>query len=320
MLAFTIVFLGTGVLFAQKGVVVTQKMMAVENEALHVLMANKELSDPMQIAEFLFDVPLERIAAAQQKHDSEGGAFDMTMYLQEQKVRMDMQSPMGKMSAIIREDEDKMYNVMWAQKKYMEMSLEHIRQMRKGVMQNMPEMQNMPDISQMLDKLPPEAREKALEAMKKSGQMQHMQGQHDSKKSQQSAEKSGRKRQINGFACEEWIVRDGNEISSYWVTHSRPELAKRVQEYSKTLSQGMGMREDDASAGKEIWELVPGSFPVESRTFKQRHRGDIALDIMVVENIEEKVLDGKTFEVPEGFEPGSMFDMMNMNPGKKDRY
>ncbi|MFQ5628682.1 MAG: DUF4412 domain-containing protein [bacterium] len=301
----------------QKGVVVTQKMMLLESDAVHKLLAGKGIEKTDDMANYLFDLPYEEFIKQHKIENSDEAIREIVMYLQDGKFRMDMQAPMGKMSNIIREDLDKMYNIMWAQKKYMEMSLSQIRQMRKGVMQNMPQMQNMPDMSKMLEHPPPEAREKALEAMRKAGRMQQMQGQKIQDEPQ-SAEKTGRKKTINDFPCEEWLVRKGDSISRHWVTSSKAELARMIKDFSGTLRQGLGMNKKNEETEKEIWELVPGTIPIETRKFKQDRMGKVELEITRVEKIEQKQLAGKTFEVPEGFEPGSMFDMMNMQPGKKE--
>lgn len=310
----SIIFFMSSLASAQKGVVVTQRMLLLESDALLSLVDGKGIEKTDDIANYLFDLPFENLEKLHKIESSDEALREMVMYLQNGKFRMDMHAPVGKISTIIREDLDKMYNVMWAQKKYMEMSLAEIRQMRKGVMQNMPQMQNMPDISKMLEKLPPEAREKALEAMIKAGQMQEMHGQKTSDEPQ-NAEKTGRKKTINGFHCEEWIMRKGNDISIHWVTAAKPELAKMIKDFSRTFGQGLGMYRENEEAEKEIWQLVPGTIPIESRKFQQNR---MELEITRVEKIEQKLLNSKTFEVPKNFEPGSMFDMMNIQPGKKE--
>jgi hypothetical protein len=302
--------------FAQNGMVVTQNMMTLESDAVYSLIADKELQEMEDIAAYLFEISNADLKNVYKSQGSEGEVRKMVMYLQDRKFRMDMDAPPGKMSMILREDLDKMYNLMWPQKKYMEMSLRQIREMRKGVAQNMSSMQNMPDVSKMLENLPPEAREKALEAMKQAGQMQKMYTQQPQPE-QQSAEKTGRKKTINGFPCEEWRVRRADEISTHWVTASKPELAKKFKDFSETMSAGFGMDKKKKHDEKEIWELVPGTIPIESRNLRQLRMGKFELEVMLVEKIEQKNLEGKTFEVPEGFEPGSMFDMMNMQRDKK---
>lgn len=301
---------------AQTGFVMTQSMITLEDDAIYSLIADKKLQEMDKIAAYLFDVSIADLKNVSNSQNTEGKAREMVMHLQGRKFRLDMDAPTGKMTLIVREDLDKLYNVMWGQKKYNEMSLAQIREMRKGIAQNMPQMQNMPDVSKMLENLPPEAREKALEAMKKAGQMQNMPTQQPQNE-QQSVEKIGRKKTINGFPCEEWQVRKADEISSHWVASSKPELAKQFKDFSESMSAGVGMGKKEKDGEKEIWELVPGTIPIESRTFRQLQMGKFELEIMHVEKIEQKNLESKTFEVPEGFEPGTMFDMMNLQRDKK---
>lgn len=315
-LSVSMFLLLAGASLAQQGIVITQKMVNLDSDALQTLLAEKDFDDAESTAKFLFDLPFEQLASALKAQDEGQQAFTMVMYMQKQKIRMDMELPIGKMTTIVREDQDKMYNLMWTKKKYIEMPMKQMRDMRQSVKESMPELQNMPDLEKMLDKLPPEAREKALEAMKQSGQMQQMQKAQE--KPKQHAEKTGRKREINGFACEEWIINEDTSILAFWVTLDKPEAAKLVQEYSKVLSQSMGTSKDQKNAAKEIWELVPGSIPIESRTYNYHRMPGPELSVALVEQIEEKTISSKTFELPEGFEKGSMFDMMDMNPGKKE--
>lgn len=308
-IAFLLLFAANNL--AQPGIVVYQKQVIADNTILAGRLAGLNFEDTDGLAAYVLDMPFETLVESVRKHD--GHVQEMTFYLDRGRFRMDMLSPMGKMSMIVHNDEDKIYMLLWDAKKYTEMSLSQIREMRRGVMQDMSTMQQtMPDMARILEQLPPEARQKAIEAMENARKMQASQPEAKTDIEKPKAEPTGRKKTINGFVCEEWLLKQDHRVIALWLTRSQAKLAGQVKQFGESVSNGFGMENEKAQSDLEIWTLVPGAIPIEARTFEAKGYSGFEVEGHRITKIEQRNFDPAFFEVPTGFQPGSMFDMMNL--------
>ena len=316
--AATLVFiLNSAVSAWAQGAVVKQDSWTFGPEVLTgVEGGNPGVADPVKRADFFLNVSKEKLLAAAQAQGKKASADHATLYLQGQMFRGDMEAaaPRGKMTIIVRKDTGMMYYISWDEKKYVEMPLEQIKQMRADMQKSMKDMPNMPEMEKALEKLPPAMREQALQAMKASGQMP------SSPPTKKEFKKTGKTQVINGMSCEEYVVHGANEASSYWVTKVNPRLAKMFQDFATEMKQSFGL-EDQKTSGEEIWEIAPGAAPIVTRELHASTTSRASLNIQETVSVEEKDIPLNTFEVPkEGLTATTMQEMMmNMGKGKRSQ-
>jgi hypothetical protein len=100
--------------------------------------------------------------------------------------------------------------------------------------------------------------------------------------------KTGKTRKILGYDCQEYIVKEGDEVTDVWVT--------------KDLGKFQMFRMGGPGAKKEAdeWQKIIGSengFPLLATT----KNGDDQVSKMVATKVDKKSLDNALFQIPEGF-------------------
>jgi hypothetical protein len=113
--------------------------------------------------------------------------------------------------------------------------------------------------------------------------------------------KTGKTQKILGYECQEFIVKEGDEVTDVWVT--------------KDLGKFQMFRMGGPGAKKEAdeWQKVIGSengFPLLATT----KEGDEQISKMVATKVEKKSLDDALFKIPEGFK--AMDASMMRRPGQ----
>lgn len=124
--------------------------------------------------------------------------------------------------------------------------------------------------------------------------------------------KTGKKQTILGYQCDEWVIEDGEEITTIWGTS---KLGNLYQELVKTIGKTVKTSGEDS---KKKWEHIIENmnlFPLKVEVHK---RGKIT-EMQEVTKIEKKLLPERTFAVPSGYQKQSFdFDIDEMMQREED--
>ena len=302
---------------AQNGVIVESVEKTFDQKVFYELYTDNEIWDNPELRKKTFPgTDLNKLEKSANEIGQPPNIEKMKMYVQGEKFRIDSESPShGKMTAIFRKDLGMMYQIIWEKKTVVQMSIDEAQKMTKGLMDMSKQLQkNMPSMEKMLESLPPEQRQKAIEAMKAAGQMPSSTG----KKAKPTIKKTGRKIDINEFPqCEEYSVVQGNKNIVLWATGTKPRLTKMLYEMAKDFKSSFGMADDD---DVDPWELIPNKLPVLTVTYEEdMMRGRTQFEVVEILSVKETKIPAKIFEEyknPE-LKKGSMMDMMNMETRKR---
>jgi len=238
-----------------------------------------------EITGFVFGISVNELLKKARGIGLSPDITEFTLYVSGKKIRFDTHDQGNKMSHIMRLDEGKMYNIMWAQKQYMEMSIERMKQMqlqaRAAVEKGM---------EGMLANMPPEAR----------AQMEAAMGRRTEESEPSRLRKTGRKKTINGFPCEEYLVEGKFDKKQVWASSKFPAFRKAFEILSTDLPGFEGPGANDREW--ELWKKVPNAWPVVMKGFEyDQITFEPSLEMVETMSIEEKTLAPDTFRVPAGF-------------------
>jgi len=204
-----------------------------------------------------------------------------TLYIKGESFRFDVEVSGGKTSTIFRPDKEVIWNIMWAQKSYLEISQRDMREMMKGLRELSERM-----AKQFGEALPEEAREPAKPKIK--------------------VRRTGEKKTINGFPCEAFWVQVGDEISEIWMTKKYGQLKKAFEKVMQTMQKAFPQVGPAGEEEKEPWELIKD---YEGIPILEKKISGTTLEIEEVLRIEKKSVSSDIFEVPAGFERKSFKDI-----------
>jgi len=147
-----------------------------------------------------------------------------------------------------------------------------------------------------------EMAEKAKQAQEMMKDMDMSQEQNESAG---ELKKTGKKKNINGFMCEQYIEKNGNKTSEYWIT-KEISLKEIFGDYVKSLSSLDFMDPGEDKSMESLFAI--NGFPILSID-----RDEYGTQMEEVLKIEKKKLDSKLFSVPAGYKKVTMQDMMRGN-------
>ncbi len=106
----------------------------------------------------------------------------------------------------------------------------------------------------------------------------------------ESLAKTGKKRKILGYSCEQYILRRGDQVTELWGTRSLPNLLA-------TTSKVLGEDEEDSSGewNEDLHRL--GMFTLSAKT----RVGGKVVEAQETSKIERQNVDEEKFELPEGY-------------------
>lgn len=279
-------------LFAQN-YVIKERNISFEQDQLMTLIGEDNFSDTPDgktLAKLLIDMPLNDMLSKLKNEYQLPEMMETTIYISGNNLRVDVNEEGAKSSQFIMGDKKAVYHVMWDKKQYIEMTYEDIQNMQK---------QATAMTNQYMKNMPPEIQ----------AQIEAQMGQSKKDKSQSKISKTGRKQAINNFPCEEYHVEKASELRQLWVTGKFPELRKSMEEMF-TLLSGFGPQDDDDN-DMEIWEKIPGSWPVLTKdiNFNNMYMS-ISMDVDETISVERKNIAADMFIIPGDFKKVSMMDMM----------
>ena len=249
--------------------------------------------DPLQandlesMSGFVFSLSVDELLRKAQGVGISPEVTETTLYSSGKNVRFDLDVQGTRTSHIMRLDEGKIYNVIWAQKQYMEISRETMKQMEQ---QTRAALEKLEGMEGMLEQMPPEARaqwEAATESRAKAGKSMQLR-------------KTGNKKTILGQSCQEYRVEGPTTKRQVWVTGKYPALRRTFETLSSEFPgfEGPGKKDREWDA----WDSVPDAWPMLLKQLdREPFTKELTLEVMETLSIEEKALPADTFQVPAGF-------------------
>lgn len=259
----------------------------------------QQAGDLESMSGFIFSLSVDEMIRKARGSGITPEITEMTLYVSGKKVRFDIEDRGTRMSHIMQLDEGKIYNIMWAQKQYMELSRETVKQMQQQAKAALQGLEGMQGMEGMLEHMPPEARaqmEAAMQGRAKAGESMQV-------------KKTGNKKTIRGHSCQEYRVDGPSTRRQVWATGKYPALRRTFDSLTSEFPGFSGQGEKDPEW--EAWASVPDAWPM---LLKQIDRDpfamDLNLDVMETLSIEEKALPADTFRVPAGFTKVDMGQML----------
>jgi hypothetical protein len=236
---------------------------------------------------FFLNLPAEKLRSAAIAEGREISEQKTTIYIDGGNVAVEsISDEMGRTTLVSDTKTGVLYYVLWSQKRVMEMKPGDMEKMREKALEN----------------LPAEMREQARAEMEKETKR---------KPNRYNARPTGKKMNLSGFDCEQYLANTDEGMVSIWAANDRSGVVGEVDRASQKLEELFQTEEDDEV---DEWDLVPGKIPVEVR----RYSGVVMMEepilrIQAITKIQKKKPSAEKFKVPgesEGFTRGSMMDMM----------
>jgi hypothetical protein len=121
-----------------------------------------------------------------------------------------------------------------------------------------------------------------------------------------SVKRTGKKRTIAGYECEQFIIKRETEETELWGT-------KKLGHLVSTLSAALGGDQMNAGEGAVAEVMKRGIYPLRSTT---KVEGQL-IESQEVTRIEAKTLDPSLFTLPADFKKMKTVDMMQETPEEK---
>jgi|GEM_PF-2330293 len=246
-----------------------------------------DFKDLKKTSQKLFALPVEEMI---QKCVNRGVAPEVNnniFFVSGNNIRVDSMGQEGKSTSIVLLDEGKIYNLDWANKQYMELSIDSIKEMQKRASEAL---KKLPAMEKALEKLPPEVR----------AQMQAKLGQTQTDTEGVKLTKTGRSATINGFECEEYLAETQTGEAQIFVSQEYPELRKTFDLFMKAFPGSEGFREEQ-NMDKILGE-IPTGWPFLIKELELDPVGmQFSFDVTEILSVEKKDLPADTFRVPTDF-------------------
>ncbi len=120
-----------------------------------------------------------------------------------------------------------------------------------------------------------------------------------------TVKKTGKKKVIAGYPCEQFIINRNNEVTDLWGT-------KKLGQLVKAISKAMGQEHTNVAEGATNEVMKMGIYPMLSTT---KLDGSV-IESQEVTRIETKALDAALFNLPAGYKKQKSVEMMNGQQGK----
>jgi len=236
---------------------------------------------------FFLNLPTDELRAAALSEGRELDEEKTTIYIDGGNIAVESVSDeMGRTTVVSNTETAVLYYVLWSQKRVLEMKPGDMEKMREKALEN----------------LPAEMREEARAEMERE---------KTKEPDQYSARPTGKKMNLYGFDCEQYLATTDEGMLSIWAANDQSGVVGEVSRASKRFEDLFQTEEDDEV---DEWDLVPGKIPVEVR----RYSGLVMMEeptlrIQAITKIQKKTPSADKFKVPgedQGFTRGSVMEMM----------
>lgn len=246
-------------------------------------------------ANFILKVPLEDLKNAALSDGQEIMEEKLTLYIEKDRFAAETYSDeSGKTTMVSDASSGKITMIMWSQKKVVEINPEDMKQIEEQANQAMED---------VIKDMPPEMQEQVR------AEMMNEKGGNTS--SSYDVLPTGKKEEINGFPCEEYIIQAEEEYTSLWLANDNYGIYNAVKQISAKIEEIFEMSEDN---GVDEWQIVPGKIPVQVRSFTyDMMMGDPIVSIQTITKIEKTNPPADKFRVPgedEGYTKTTYIEMM----------
>ncbi|RMH60749.1 MAG: DUF4412 domain-containing protein [Calditrichaeota bacterium] len=282
---FFLLIVGTGLIWAQSFELI-QNSLTIKSEAFQHEAGG---STPEKIMAYLADRSLDDVRANLAHSQNGAPVSKQIIRFIPGKFRMDMTEKGEKLSYLMHYDgaSARAYVVRWGARQYMTIDMNKMKQMQarmKSALAGRSE-----QMKAMMKNLPPESR----------AQMEKMLGMR--KESPPVVKKTGRDRNINGFHCVEYRIKEDNKLEQYWITEEKPFVRKAFEQLIRLFS-ALDRKKD------LVMEQIPSGWPVVN---KQVGQGFVTLS--EITSVTQKSFSETDFNPPAGFKEQNM-DMLMNNP------
>lgn len=120
-----------------------------------------------------------------------------------------------------------------------------------------------------------------------------------------SVKKTGKKKAIAGYPCEQFIIKRNNEVTELWGT-------KKLGQLVKAISKAMGQEHTNVAEGATNEVMKMGIYPMLSTT---KLEGNL-IESQEVTRVETKWLEAALFNLPDGYKKQKSVEMMDDLQGK----
>lgn len=120
-----------------------------------------------------------------------------------------------------------------------------------------------------------------------------------------SVKKTGKKKAIAGYSCDQFIIKRNNEVTELWGT-------KKLGQLVRAISKAMGQEHTNVAEGATNEVMKMGIYPMLSAT----KLDDNLIESQEVTRVETKSLDVALFNLPPGYKKQKSVEMMDDLQGK----
>ncbi len=267
---------------------IKQRIIEFPSDSLGLLLDSDSL-DPQELKKMsqkLFALPVEEMLRKSSTQAVTPEVSNNTFYVSGKRIRVDTMQEEGKMTSIVLLDEGKVYNLFWANKQYMELSIDTIKQMQSQASEAL---KKLPSMEEAMEKLPPEVRAQMLASLGKT--------KLDS--NGVKITKTGRSTSINGFGCEEYLAEMQTGSAQLFVSQEYPELRKSFDLFMEAFP-GFEGREEQAT--ERVLKEIPNGWPILMKELEFAPLGmEFSFDVTEILSVEKKDLPADMFRVPTEF-------------------
>ena len=210
----------------------------------------------------------DQLKAAMGNMPSEPQVSTNTTYIKGSKLRMNFEGQEGEKTYMVMDMNKRVIRNFFPERQaYVEMSLDEVEQMGRGF-----------------------------------SNMKRDMGMNTDVQATGELKKTGEKKQIHGYKCEQYTQQVGNYTNEYWLTKevTMKQIMGGFLDYMKTVGKMGGQNAQHEALMKK------DSYPILTVT-----ENEYGTNRSEVVKIEKKDVDGDLFEVPSGYKKQTMREMMN---------
>jgi hypothetical protein len=119
----------------------------------------------------------------------------------------------------------------------------------------------------------------------------------------------GKKREINGMACEAYRIEWDGVVARAWTTRALGDLGEAFKEFEERMAM-LEVIDPEADEPEIVILVADKGFPVLEQTLRRKRGADLQYETSEIISVERKRLSSDLFEVPEGFEKRGLLEML----------
>ncbi len=266
--------------FAEKGVAFKQSLLILPHETVGKLLpASIDKNELRAVAEFVMKLSYNDLPNKLAKDSLQFQNPETSIFLSGGKSRMDMQSPIGRQSMIYDKSAGVLFDIFWAQKKYLQVNVAELKKQRAAVLS---------ELNQNSESHPGSSQVKPKAHFKKTA----------------------KKKKIAGIQCRKFVFQDSSKYHVVWASMRKTKTLKQL------LAFYLDIRNDvDARGGDEpdIWHDFPEAIPLASLKIVRAPGQGLVVEISRIDSMNFQTFMPDFFQTPEDFTRGDIFDTLQLD-------